>query len=86
MIVQHVQCKLVRDQKNLPAKCPAVIDSPTASGTDPLMSDRRSSQTPCTTNTNKNVMSASMMTPWNWLTSGPKPDTPKVLIVLGVAS
>lgn len=59
------------------AKCPAVIDNPIAKGTDPLMSDRRSSQTPCTTKTNKNVMRASIITPWYGLTSCPKFDTPK---------
>lgn len=40
------------------AKCPAVIDRPMANGADPLMSLRRSSQTPCTTNTKMNVINA----------------------------
>lgn len=47
------------------AKWPAVIESPIANGADPLISARRSSQTPWTTNTNKNVINASMMTPCN---------------------
>lgn len=40
------------------AKCPAVMDNPIANGADPLISVRRSSQTPCTTNTKMNVIKA----------------------------
>lgn len=46
------------------AKWPAVIDSPIANGADPLISERRSSHTPWTTNTNMNVINASIRTPW----------------------
>lgn len=45
-------------------KCPTVIDSPTANGTDPLTSDRRSSHTACTTKTSTKVISASISTAW----------------------
>lgn len=46
------------DNKLTAAKCPAVIDRPMANGAEPLMSLRRSSQTPCTTNTKINVIKA----------------------------
>lgn len=45
------------------AKCPAVIDKPMANGAEPFTSERRSSHTPCTTNTRINVISASITTP-----------------------
>lgn len=40
------------------------MESPTARGTEPFTSDRRPSQTPCTTKTRMNVMRASIRTPW----------------------
>ena len=61
------------------ARCPAVIESPTANGTDPLTSDRRPSQTPWTTNTRMNVIRASIRTPWpadNWSATAVTPKDP----------
>lgn len=70
------------------AKWPAVIERPIANGADPLTSERRSSQTPCTTKTNMNVISASIMTPWigsKFLFNKVFPNTP-FKILAGVAN
>lgn len=59
------------------ARCPAVMERPTASGTEPLISDRRPSHTPWTTKTRMNVMSASIKTPWPADNEPCNPVTPK---------
>lgn len=70
------------------AKWPAVIDNPMANGAEPLMSLRRSSQTPCTTKTSKNVIKASTTTPWIGSKAAFNEDNPKFprKILSGVAN
>ena len=69
------------------AKCPAVIERPMANGTDPFTSDRRLSETPCTTNTRINVMRASIRTAWPRVNDDAGEVTPKFPIKLsGVAA
>lgn len=60
------------------AKCPAVIERPTDSGTALLLSVRRGSLTPCTTKTRINVIKASIITPWATVIKGFTAVTPKL--------
>lgn len=78
----------IKHSSRTAAKCPAVIDNPMANGAEPLMSERRSSQTPCTTNTNINVINASMITAWIGSRAGFNVVLPKLLpkMMSGVAN
>lgn len=52
------------------------MERPIASGAEPLISVRRASHTPWTTNTRMNVINASTKTPWPVVTPTPSDDVP----------
>lgn len=65
-----------------------MIDKPIANGAEPLISERRSSHTPCTTNTNMYVINASIITAWIGSNDGFNVVLPKLpfKILSGVAN